>query len=205
VIKANRERDDEFSVDLAVGDDGENDHLGSDHGRLAEDDLELPRRAAALRHGLHIGGGGPRQRAPALEVGRRATARGAVVDALRRRALAVEVDGAAQCGALPAANGLRADHHGHVEAVHEAHAIRGEVEVPAVADRELRDGGRRRGARLAAGRRGVAPRARGHAAGPEGGRHGEGEQRVRVEAGLVVGDGGEAGVRGDQRPDRVRA
>jgi hypothetical protein len=59
-----------------------NDHLSSDHGRLAKGDLELPRCATALRHGLHVGGCGPCQWALALELGRRAMTHGTVVDAL---------------------------------------------------------------------------------------------------------------------------
>ena len=80
------------STDLAVGDDGADDHgLGgvrgggggsgsgaSDNGRLAKDDLDLPGRAAALRRGLDVGGRGPGERAPALEEARRAEARGAL-------------------------------------------------------------------------------------------------------------------------------
>ena len=188
------------SISLAVGDDGADDHLGfagsggaCDDGRLAEDDLELAGPAAALRDGLDVGGRGPGERAPVLEVLRRAAAGHALGGALRRRAVAVEVDGATQRGALPAAGDrLRADDHGHVEAVDEADAVRGLVQVPAVVDGDLHDGGGRRGARPAARRRGVAARARGHAPGPEGGREGEGEQRVGVEARRVVGDGGEA-------------
>jgi hypothetical protein len=198
-------------MDLAVGDDGADDHgLGvrggaSDNGRLAEDDLDLPRPAAALRRGLHVGGSGPGERAPALEEPRRAEARGALGGALRGRAVAVEVRGTAEGRALPAGGGVRGDHRGHVEPVHQAHAVGGPVQVAAVVDGDLHDGGRRRGARPAPRRRGVAARARGDAPRPEGGREGEGEERVGVEARRVVGDGGEARVRGDQRPDPVRA
>ena len=169
-------------IDLAVGDDGADDHgVGvrggggggaSDNGRLAEDDLDLPGRAAALRRGLDVGGRGPGERAPALEEPRRAEARGALGGALRGRAVAVEVHGAAEGRALPAGGGVRGDHRGHVEAVHQADAVDGPVQVAAVVDGDLHDGDRRRGARPAPRRRGVAARARGDAAGPEGGREG---------------------------------
>jgi|UniRef100_A0A804LQQ0 hypothetical protein len=194
------------SICLAVGEDGALCFAAAcDDGRLAEDDLELPRGAAALRHGLDVGGRGPGERAPVLEVLRRAAARGALGGAVLGRAVAVEVDGAPERRALPAADGLRADHHGHVEAVDERHAVGGLVQVPAVVDGDLHDGGGRRGPRPAAGRGGVAARARGDAAGPEGGREGEGEQRVGAQPRGVGGDGGEARARGHQRPHRVGA
>jgi hypothetical protein len=199
---------------LVVGDDGADEPHAADHGGLAEDDLELAGRDATLRHGLHIGGRGPRQRAPLLEVRRRALpARhhlpAGADHAQRRRARGVEVRRAAQRGALPAAHGLRAHHRRHVEPIHQAHAVRRHVLRPLRVHRQLHHRRRRRVSRLAVGGGAAADaaRARHHAAGPEGGREAEGGEAAAaaVEAGRVVGDGGEAGVRGDQRPHGVRA
>lgn len=188
-------------MDLAVGDDGADDHLllfsTGNNGGLAENNLNLPGPTAALRDGLNIRRRGPSKRAPVLEILRRAEARDALGGALRRRAVAVEIDGASKRRALAAGGGVGGDHGGDVEAVDEADAVSGLVEVAAVVDGELDHGGRRRGAGPAAGGGGVAAGARRDAAGPEGGWEREGEQRVGVEARRVVGDGREAGVWGD--------
>lgn len=92
---------------LDVGDDGADElrHGGGDHGRLAEDDLELAGGEAVLRHGLDVAPRRPRQRAPRLEVVRRAPARhdgaAGADDALRPRAPGVQVGAHPSAGHCP--------------------------------------------------------------------------------------------------------
>jgi hypothetical protein len=209
------------SLDLVVGDDGADAPGGLargggvHHGGLAEDDLELAGAEAPLRHGLHVGGRGARQRAPLLEVPCGAPARHHVPPApdhaLRAGAPGVQVRRAPERRALAPAHRLRAHHGRHVEPVHQAHAVRRQVPALRV-HRQLHHRRRRRGARLARGPRGAAAaaaaaRARHHAARPEARREAQGDEPApaAVQAARVVGDGREAGVRGHQRPYRVRA